>query len=199
MTNKVTERPFMPQIIPQTINGIQQAFSSLIKVLIEMFSQYGFAINAIIDVQGEFAEASLSASQTSNLSNGDHIEFDVLTTNGTLVTLSVGAGQADGKLTLAAGHTYKIAAIFSVVWDIPAVADRIIADIRNNTDSVVLARAAVHSRDWDTATNNSDFPVAIAFLETEVSDKEIELRFSSKVGTFSSINLFTKIFVEVIR
>ena len=199
MIQKVTERPFMPQIIPQTLNGVQQAFSSLIKVLMEMFSQYGFAINSIIDIQDEHAVISLSTDQTANLSNGDHIEFDTIVTNGTLVTLSTGAGQADGKVTLVAGHTYKITLLFTIKWDSPAVDDRIGALIRNNTDSTTLERALVFSRDWDNTDNVTNRPVVIAFLETTVDSKEIEAQLTAKSGTFTSVKDSATLIIEVVR
>ncbi len=202
MIQKVIERPYMPQIVPRTLVGVQEAFSSLVRTLFDIFSQYGFAINSLIDdvdFQGEYAVASMSGRQTSNLGSGNHIEFDTLVTNGSLVTLSTGAGQADGKLTLAAGHTYKLTGYFRVEWDIPAVGDRIFADLRNNTDAVVMQRCGLHSRDWDQATNNSDMPVTIAFLVTTTATKEIELRLASKVGTFTSVREFSSIFVEVLK
>lgn len=49
---------------------------------------------------------TLSADQTSNLSVGDHVEWD--TDEGSLGGLSTGSGQADGIVTLSAGITYKI-------------------------------------------------------------------------------------------
>lgn len=48
---------------------------------------------------------TLSADQTTNLLNNNHIEFD--TSEGSLGGLSTGAGQADGIITLPAGKTYK--------------------------------------------------------------------------------------------
>ena len=52
-----------------------------------------------------YAFLSLSANQTSNLSAGDHVEFDTVTGN---LALSTGTGQANGKVTLKAGKTYSL-------------------------------------------------------------------------------------------
>ena len=52
--------------------------------------------------------ARLTADQTTNISAGNHVEFDVESSRGTLISLATGAGQADGIFTLAPGVTYEI-------------------------------------------------------------------------------------------
>jgi hypothetical protein len=54
-----------------------------------------------------WASLTLSASQTTNFGVNDHIEFDTIEKSGTF-DLSIGAGQADGLLTLEAGKTYEL-------------------------------------------------------------------------------------------
>ena len=53
---------------------------------------------------------TMSGNQTTNLSAGNHIEFD--TSSGSLGGLATGAGQADGIITLSGGKSYKIMCAF---------------------------------------------------------------------------------------
>lgn len=54
----------------------------------------------------DFALITLGAAdQTANLTANNHVEFDTVVGN---LALSTGAGQADGKVTLLAGRTYKL-------------------------------------------------------------------------------------------
>ncbi len=191
----------MPQIIPQTIEGVQNAFSNLIKVLIEIFSQYGVAINSIIDVQGEYANITLSANQTANLSNDDHIEYDTIDTNGTLITLSTGAGQSDGKVTLSKGFVYKVTSMFVVTWSGFSASERLIAELRNNTDSVnsILINAAL-SPDIASGTPESNASSVINIIDASLKELEIEHRLASKIGTPTNISFNgTSLFIEVLR
>lgn len=55
-----------------------------------------------------YALISLSANQTTNLAVNNHVEFDSITQVGDLISLSTGAGQADGIITLSAGWYYQI-------------------------------------------------------------------------------------------
>lgn len=56
------------------------------------------------------AEIALSATQTTNLTVGDHVEWDEIggSLSGDGVALSTGVGQADGTVTLAGGGVYKV-------------------------------------------------------------------------------------------
>jgi len=61
-----------------------------------------------------YAVVSLSANQTTNLSAGNHVEFDTIDRVGSVadasaVSLSTGAGQANGQVTLS-GHRFLISA-----------------------------------------------------------------------------------------
>lgn len=51
----------------------------------------------------KYITATISAAQTSNLAVGDHVEFDTVVEDSGHISLSTGAGQADGIFTLPEG------------------------------------------------------------------------------------------------
>jgi hypothetical protein len=57
---------------------------------------------------GDHAMVALSADQTGNLSEGEHIEFDTISRSGTSINLGTGTGQQNGSVSLAANRTYQI-------------------------------------------------------------------------------------------
>lgn len=50
--NPVNERPFLPQVVPQTLNGIFATVSELIRRLVELFSEFAFRINKVLPMDG---------------------------------------------------------------------------------------------------------------------------------------------------
>lgn len=70
---------------------------------------------------------TLSATQTSNIAVGNHIELN--TSSGSLGGLSTGAGQANGIITLSSNKTYKITGSFlfghsAAGWTVVRIYDR---------------------------------------------------------------------------
>jgi hypothetical protein len=56
----------------------------------------------------DYLYAGLSADQTTNISEDNHIEFDTSSVVGTSISLATGAGQANGLFTLTGGKLYEV-------------------------------------------------------------------------------------------
>jgi hypothetical protein len=123
-----------------------------------------------------------SPGQSSNLGFLDHIEWDQSRITGSLISLSSGAGQAQGIVTLAPAHTYRITV--AVGLDLsgdntvvtPNVFDRTASDILVTDGGVVDPRLAIIG---PTATSLEVGLQIITFEFTPTVATDFEIQFSS--------------------
>lgn len=124
----------------------------------------------------------LTADQTANFANGNHIEFNNIVSQRGSITVSSGAGQTSGVVTLEAGKTYLLTAYIKII--VNGSGDYGILQFYNRTTATAFGHCA-------TCTNNSgganrpDQPTAVAVITTTVAT-EIEVR----VITSNSLNGF---------
>lgn len=68
----VTDRPFLPQVFPENFPGITRTMGEFVKVLLSLFSEYGFRLNATLPKDGTEpmgAPLTLLTIEASDLSN----------------------------------------------------------------------------------------------------------------------------------
>lgn len=132
---------------------------------------------------------TLSALQTSNISVGNHIEWD--TSQGSLGGLSTGSGQAKGIVTLSASKTYKItgAMNFSHVSS-GTTAVR----VYDRTNSTYLG-ITLKSLSVNYSSNYSEQPSFLAIVEAE-TDIDVDVRFTQTTNTAEVINVYSWLLIE---
>lgn len=115
---------------------------------------------------------TLSANQTSNISVGNHVEWN--TAEGSLGGLSTGSGQENGIITLPAGKTYKITCVCRGAF---SGSGSIVYQVYDNTNSTFLGLAGMEtSTDLATHASPRADMISIVTPETEI---DIEFRFVS--------------------
>ncbi len=127
---------------------------------------------------GLFATISLSATQNANINAGDHIELDTIKQESPSsgITVSAGAGQLAGLVTLPQGHVFKLSGYLNAQAN--SATNNLILQFRNNTDALLLGpetRIIMNTNSWGST-------VPIAFIDTEAEAKEIEIRIISEVA-----------------
>lgn len=125
-----------------------------------------------------FATISLSASQNTNVQAGDHIQFDTIKQESPSsgITVSTGAGQANGLVTLPQGHVFKLSGYVNSQAN--SATNNLILQFRNNTDALLLGpetRIIMNTNSWGSC-------IPIAFIDTAAEAKEIELRIIAEVA-----------------
>ena len=50
--NPVNDRPFLPQVVPSTFDGINKTFGELVRVLLGVFSDFGYRVNNVLPKDG---------------------------------------------------------------------------------------------------------------------------------------------------
>lgn len=118
---------------------------------------------------------TLSGNQTSNLSTGNHIEFN--TSQGSLGGLSTGSGQENGIITLAGGKTYKITFITYVRFT--STSGVLIGEVYDNTNSTALSSFVVYP--MSNGTNNSSVPINSIIISPE-TEIDIIVRFTTSTN-----------------
>lgn len=121
---------------------------------------------------------TLSANQTSNLSVGDHIEWD--TSQGSLGGLSTGSGQQKGIITLPANGTYKITGQVAAE---NSTSNSFAIRVYNRTASSWLGvRALGISQNYNVSVSEGPSFLAI-ITTTEETDIDVRIEQGSYVNT----------------
>ncbi|MEE8551515.1 MAG: hypothetical protein V3T08_09720 [Gemmatimonadota bacterium] len=136
----------------------------------------------------DFAFIGLSANQTTNIANGNHVEWDTIreAAVGSGITLSTGAGQADGLITLPAGKIFVMES--GIEWAGSASTSSMQVVWSNNTDVVLIGNIPA-MRTLTSALNVSPVDQIVAFIDTSSGAKEVESQIGSVV-TVASIDAF---------
>jgi len=131
----------------------------------------------------------LSANQTSNLADGNHVEYD--TTSGSLGGLSTGSGQANGIITLTGGKTYKITCElrlgFSGNTGITAMW------IYDRTNSTMVRTSVFYA--VTNGTNNSGSHVLWAIISPS-TNIDIDIRIANPTALTSIASLYNFLLIE---
>lgn len=121
------------------------------------------------------AEIALGGNQTSNLSNGMHIEFDLISgslADAGLVSLATGSGQADGVVTLQPG-TYKIdvdiSAFFNSSSGYTEARLELSSGANFDTDTGEIPRVLLLESDSSLDRSDSDFSSVIKTVTSAIS------------------------------
>lgn len=126
-----------------------------------------------------WAEISLSANQTTNLAEDNHVEWDLIQGMGHtgLISLSTGAGQLDGLITLAAGRIYVVYGYLGAQVDEGNISIRW---RDHSNDSVLISMEGVGSRslltnDPGSVTDNCPTMCECIVLDCRTAGKTIKL------------------------
>jgi hypothetical protein len=128
------------------------------------------------DTPVDFARAEMTVNQTSNLGTNDHVEFDFIDTSpSSSITMSTGAGQDDGKITLPIGKYWEITAVGHGAHNSNTGLSYL--QLYNNTDSTFHGQELMIDGPQRAANWNAP-PVMTWLFDTIDEAKEIELRIS---------------------
>jgi hypothetical protein len=119
-----------------------------------------------------YAFIDLTADQTTNLTANNHIQFNNIVAQRGSISVSTGAGQANGIITLEADKTYRLEANIHVIVD--GGTDYGTFQWRNNTTSTLIGKIATCTNN-DVNTDRPDQPTAIAVITT-TAPTNVELR-----------------------
>lgn len=146
-------------------------------------------------VAKDSAFITLSANQTSNLAQNNHVEFNTIVGN---LNLSSGGGQNDGKITLQSGRKYTLMA--NVAGHLSGSNER--CQWYDITNSTWLGSAAfINPINAGSADSSSSMAFATITPATSV---QVELRFRSGSGfdtiySDNSTNHFTSAWIESVE
>lgn len=118
-----------------------------------------------------------TSSQTSNISAGNHVEFN--TSAGSLGGLSTGTGQQQGIITLSAGKTYKITG--SLYFNHSSSSGYTNVRLYDRTNSAYFGSYIVQYS-TSKSTNYSSQPTILAII-TPSTSIDIEARFETVSST----------------
>ena len=138
----------------------------------------------------QFSLASIGTDQTANIDAADHWELTEIAANGN-ITISTGAGQLSGLITLPAGGKYVLTAEFA--GDFANSSGSVDYQWRNNTTSTLIGTtptAEPRSNASDEVTTSS----AVAYVVTTV-ETEVEVRIVSETGLTT---IFDEAYVTII-
>jgi len=137
----------------------------------------------------EFIVVQLSATQTANLSGGDHVEFDTVASGN--MTLSTGAGQADGKVSVKKNKTYSGAFSFGLTGSADSANLAIQAYI---SGGAAISAVSAQLRPY-TITGDVAYAGNLLFTHTPIADGQIEmyLSASTNVTEIRQNNTFLKL------
>jgi len=157
--------------------GVQLQFKSLIAGTNIGLVPTGndITVNATAPIKS-YAFISLSADQTSNLAVNNHVEFNTILNSVGGITISSGAGQANGLITLDAGKTYKITA--RIRGGFSNAAGWATFQIRNNTAGALIGRNGI-TADMGANTNavqNDVMAIITTSAPTVIEVREISLQ-----------------------
>jgi L-lactate utilization protein LutC len=115
--------------------------------------------------------AYLSITQGSNLTSGNHIEFDSISfQQGTGITLATGSGQANGIFTLPAGKIFKITCVTNVTFS--GSNGQFLFSAYNDTDNVDIGMPGFGLP--YTSTSNAQYsPVSVGYISTVGGSKDM--------------------------
>lgn len=152
----------------------------------------------------QWAEIRLSANQTTNVSAGNHVEFDQIVgaSYTGLISLATGAGQADGIITLAANRHYAIYTSLGAQinegqaqlrWvDHPADTDLITVD--GSTSRLLIAT------DSGATADNTPTPTEVSVVDGGGSGLVIKLELTTlSTGTVTFWRGGSRVFIEVLK
>lgn len=144
-------------------------------------------------VKKDWATLRLSGNQTSNTDSGDHVEFDTIqATDNTDITLSTGAGQANGQIGLKANKTYVLTGNMHVSTSSATFVRFLWYDV---TNAGFLDGAG---NDGSTVTRTSNqTPQSIAFaVVTPATDITVELRANNTTTVTQYSANFSYVMIE---
>ncbi len=143
-------------------------------------------INTGSAVPPDFLFADLSADQTSNLTESNHIEFNTIIESNNL-TLSTGAGQANGIIgNLKADTVYLFEAGLTIAGSTNSA--ELQYQFRNNTGTPAVIGHLSNAIMVSSNSNVSFQPIvsAISLIGGEVSDVELRIILNSSVTAIES-------------
>lgn len=149
-----------------------------------------------------YAYMGLGAADQNSVDPGDHAEWDTSTISGSLISLSTGVGQANGIISLAANHTYKISYGLDVEIDAAEIA---IWTAYDRTQSAVLVPASgatlpkVRCRAvGDTGGGCGMTVSSFLFAPTVATDFDIRLESVSGGGAVDVLYNFSWLTIDVL-
>ncbi len=131
-----------------------------------------------------FALMGLGASNHDAPEVGHHVEWKASSITGDLITLSLGAAQANGIISLVAGHTYRISVGLNIEIDSPGVG---IFSIYDRTQVAVLVPDGssldpkLYCATSTYTGHRAPLPVGVVYFSPTV-DTDIDVRVDSVVG-----------------
>lgn len=130
----------------------------------------------------KYGHYTLSSTQTSNLTVGNHVEFDTKL-SGSLPAPSTGSGQEKGIFTLPAGKVYKI------TLNIIITGSYVIHQLYNRTTSSYISGEVtlVYGMNTDTSGSSKNVAINILDLTAAESDTEIDVRIQN-TGPMTNIS-----------
>ena len=131
-----------------------------------------------------YAMVSMGTSQDFNFSAGDHVEYDQITEQSANADISVstGAGQANGLITLPAGKVFKVEANIGVIFGSAASFLRI--QIRDNTAGALVGEFA-NVEPLTVASDVASSETAHGYVPASSTEIEVRIVFAS--GTITQI------------
>lgn len=158
------------------------------------------AINASTNL-GYYAYMGLGAADQSSIDVGDHVEWDTSSISGSLISLSTGVGQANGIISLAADHIYKISYGLDVELDSPEIAIFAAYDRTQSATLVPVASATspkVRCRAVGDTGGGCGMAVSSFLFEPSVAtDFDIRVESVSGGGTVDVLYNFSWLTIDV--
>jgi fluoride ion exporter CrcB/FEX len=135
---------------------------------------------------------TLSAAQTANLTNNNHVQFD--TTSGSLGGLSTGSGQENGIISLVGGQSYKIT--FKVSCNFSGSTGVVTFSLYDHDTNVRLdGNGAATCYPQSSSANGSYVPNAFWIISPS-SNINIDIRLYSPVALTSISYSATRLLIE---
>jgi len=138
----------------------------------------------------QFSLANVGTDQTANIDAADHWELTEIAANGD-ITISTGAGQLSGLITLPAGGKFFLVAEFA--GDFSNSSGSVAWQWRNNTAASLIGTTPIA----EPRTNNTsevNARSAVAYLETSAST-EVEVRIISETNLTT---IFDEAYITII-
>lgn len=137
----------------------------------------------------KYMTAKLMGNQTSNLAVGNHVEFNSIRADSGHISLSTGAGQAQGIFTVPKGD-WQVALVVNANYN--GALGLIGIDLVEDPGGTVLGAARARDRSYSAADNESRAPVSSQVISlASATDVKAEIAQSAIVNAIQSATHIT--------